>query len=97
MPRPRWRPLSDKEWAQLEHLFPKSDRPSGPDRRPVSDLACLDALIWMKQPGEPWKASPAKFACKQTVWRRQLRWKKEGVWRQLVVKVRAVVQLMPPE
>ena len=84
MPRHAWTPITDQEWVRLAAAIPEQPARRGRGRPPLSDRACLDALMWSQETGLPWKALPARLGVRQTVWRRRARWKREGTWTELV-------------
>lgn len=87
MTKPNWQPLSESEWVSIAPIFPdarKQGRPQNPDRD------CLNALIWSRHTGEPWKAIPQGLGSRQTVWRRKTRWRRSGLWGRIVRSVWAL-------
>ncbi|MCC7282982.1 MAG: transposase [Acetobacteraceae bacterium] len=88
-PRP-WRPLTDREWAELRVWLPHGD-PDMPHRgpgRPPRDLRrTVDAIFWVAASHGPWKALPPELGKPGTAHRTLARWARAGVLEPLLVKV----------
>jgi transposase len=83
-------PLSDSEWARVQHLFPVALTGRGRPRR--SDRDILDAILWIIQNGEKWHRIPANFPPSQTCYARFTAWKKSGVLTQALALLDIVAQ-----
>ena len=87
-PRP-WRPLTDREWAELRVWLPHGD-PDVPHHgrgRPPRDLRkTVDAIFWIAASHGPWKALPPELGKPGTAHRTLTRWARAGVLEPLLVK-----------
>lgn len=81
--RPRSCPtdLTGTQWAHLEPLLPAmmclteaGGRPELHYRRTV-----IDAIFYLVDNGIKWRAMPADFPCRKTVYGMCARWKEDGV------------------
>jgi transposase len=69
--------LSDKQWAKVEPLLPKSrsgGRPWADNRR------VLEGILWVLKTGARWRDLPKEYPSASTCWRRLRRWEEEGIW-----------------
>jgi putative transposase len=87
--------LTDAQWAVLEPALPAMlcDTPLGgrPERHWRRTM--LDAVFYVNDNGCKWRALPADFPPWQTVHGMFARWKKDGVWPDVVDLLRARVRV----
>ena len=72
--------LSDYEWAAIKPFLPS--KPRGVPR--VNDRRVLDGIFWVLRSGAPWRDLPASFGPHTTCYNRFVRWRRAGVWDQLM-------------
>ncbi|MGC2967722.1 IS5 family transposase [Paraburkholderia aspalathi] len=93
--------IDDELWALIEPLLPppKPRRKKYPGRRPVSDRAALNGILFVFKTGIRWCDLSIKlgFGSGPTCWRRLRDWQKAGVWDRLhellLAKLREAGQL----
>ena len=81
-----YRRLTDQEWEQIEIVFPEQTR--GQPRK-HSDRACLDALRYVLETGIQWSNLPSEFPPKSTVHDRLMCWKRQGLFRKILKRLRS--------
>lgn len=72
-------PLTDAQWARVEHLFDESRVPLKAGRPLANSRAVLNAIRWIQHSGERWIYLPAHFPPQQTCYIKFLAWKKSGL------------------
>ncbi|KAI3611828.1 Mobile element protein (plasmid) [Cupriavidus necator H850] len=79
--------IDDELWALIEPLLPppKPRREKYPGRRPVSNRAALNGILFVFKTGIRWCDMSTKlgFGSGSTCWRRLRDWHKVGVWKRL--------------
>ena len=82
--------LSDTEWARLEPLLPprKPGRPRHDDRR------MLNGILWKLATGVPWRDLPERYGKWKTCHDRLLRWRRKGVWEQVLQALQGEAEAM---
>lgn len=74
--------LSEEEWSRLEPLFPKNGHQG---RQWRDHCLMLEAVLWVLLSGASWRDLPEEeFGPWQTAYYRYARWRKEGLWQQIV-------------
>lgn len=82
--------LSDEEWAAIEPLLPRlGGKPREDDRRVIS------GILHKFREGLRWRALPAEYGPRTTLFNRFNRWSKRGIWQNLLSALAAREQ--PPE
>jgi transposase len=76
--------LSDHEWAAIRPMLPNKAR----GVRRVDDRRVLNGIFWVLRSGAPWRDLPISFGPYTTCYNRFVRWRRAGVWSQ-VMKVLA--------
>jgi transposase len=71
--------LNDAQWGVLEPLLP---RLGGKPR--VDDRRALSGILHRFREGLRWRAVPAEYGPRTTLFNRFNRWSKRGVWQQLM-------------
>jgi putative transposase of IS4/5 family DUF4096 len=78
----RWRDLSEDLWQRIQPVLPPQKPPRG---RPGDDQRQLLAgMLWAMAAGASWREVPARFAPWHTVYACYQRWRKAGIWEQIV-------------
>jgi putative transposase len=72
--------LDDRQWRKIE-AFLASRR--GPGRPPKDNRMFVEAVLWWRRTGVPWRDLPEEFGPWKTVFNRFDRWSKKGVWHDL--------------
>ncbi len=74
--------LSDEQWERIVPFLPPAKPPRG---RPSHDHRTLLAgMLWVVQTGTSWRALPEQFGPWQTVYSRYQRWRRAGIWQQVL-------------
>jgi transposase len=74
--------LSDKEWALLESLMPRSRKGARVDDRKI-----VSAVFYVLRTGIPWRNLPKHYGPYTTAYNRFNRWSRRGVWKKFFYKV----------
>jgi len=77
--------LRDAQWAKIESVL-ESHRGAG--RRGSNDRSFVEAVLWWRRTGVPWRDLPSEFGPWKTVFNRFDRWSKRGKWKQLFEALR---------
>lgn len=77
--------LTDFEWRVIEPLLPT--KPRGVPR--VDDRRTLNGIFWVLRSGAPWRDLPERYGPRTTCYNRFVRWRKAGVWNQLMDAITA--------
>jgi transposase len=72
--------LTDYEWAAIKPFLP--NKPRGVPR--VNDRRVLNGIFWVLRSGAPWRDLPENFGPYTTCYNRFVRWRRAGVWDQLM-------------
>lgn len=81
--------LSDEQWQQLAPLLPAQQPPTG---RPAKDhRTIINGILWVLRTGAPWRDLPERYGSWRTVASRFYRWRKEGLWGQILAEVQREV------
>lgn len=77
---------SEEEWSRLEPLFPENGHRG---RQWRDHRLMVEAVLWVLLNGASWRDLPEeKFGPWQTAYYRYARWRKEGLWQQIVAVLR---------
>ena len=80
--------LNDAQWQRVE-AFLASERSAG---RPAKDnRKFVEAVLWWRRTGVPWRDLPKEFGPWKTVFNRFDRWSKQGRWRRLLLALQTDV------
>ncbi len=71
------RALDDRQWNRLETLL-RAERRAG--RPAKDDRNFVEAVLWWRRTGVPWRDLPEEFGPWKTVFNRFDRWSKAGKW-----------------
>ncbi len=77
--------LDDRQWASVA-AFLESERRAG--RPPFDDRRFIEAVLWWRRTGVPWRDLPDAFGPWKTVFNRFDRWSKTGKWDRLLEAVK---------
>jgi len=80
MSTPRRYELTDFEWSIIQPLLP--NKPRGVPR--VDDRRVLNGIFWILRSGSPWADLPERYGPPTTIYNRFNRWRKAGVWDELM-------------
>jgi transposase len=72
--------LTDYEWAAIKPFLP--NKPRGVPR--VSDRRVLNGIFWVLRSGAPWRDLPDNFGPSTPLLQSFVRWRRAGVWGQLM-------------
>ncbi len=72
--------LTDYEWVAIKPFLP--NKPRGVPR--VNDRRVLNGIFWVLRSGAPWRDLPENFGPYTTCYNRFVRWRKAGVWDQIM-------------
>ena len=72
--------LSDYEWTAIKPMLPNKSR----GVRRVNDRRVLNGIFWVLRSGAPWRDLPATYGPRTTCYNRFVRWRKAGVWDQIM-------------
>ena len=72
--------LSDYEWAAIKPMLP--NKPRGVQR--VNDRRVLNGIFWVLRSGAPWRDLPETYGARTTCYNRFVRWRRAGVWDQIM-------------
>ena len=74
--------LTDARWERIAPLLPPQKPPTG---RPAHDhRTLLNGMLWVARSGAAWRDVPAHFGPWETVHSRYHRWRKAGIWPQIL-------------
>src|SRR5260370_391678 len=72
--------LSDKEWTAIKPMLPNEPR----GVRRVNDRRVLNGFFWVLRSGAPWRDLPETYGPRTTCYNRFVRWRRAGVWDQIM-------------
>jgi transposase len=72
--------LTDAEWTAIRPMLPNKAR--GVPR--VNDRRVLNGIFWVLRSGAPWRDLPDNFGPYTTCYNRFVRWRRAGVWAQIM-------------
>src|SRR5438552_2042392 len=77
--------LSDEQWRKVLQVL---DHQRGPGRPGKDDRGFVEAVLWWRRTGVPWRDLPSEFGPWKTVFNRFDRWSKKGRWTRLFERLR---------
>jgi len=80
--------LDDRQWARVSAFL---DAERGAGRPPFDDRRFVEAVLWWRRTGVPWRDLPDAFGPWKTVFNRFDRWSKTGKWGRLLEAVKTDV------
>ena len=72
--------LDDRQWTKIA-AFLESEQGAG--RPAKDDRNFIEAVLWWRRTGVPWRDLPDEFGPWKTVFNRFDRWSKKGKWRRM--------------
>jgi len=72
--------LDDRKWAKIALVLAEK---RGPGRRGNDNRKFVEAVLWWRRTGVPWRDLPIEFGPWKTVFNRFDRWSKKGTWTRL--------------
>jgi len=77
--------LNESQWRRLRSLLPAQKPPVG---RPSHDhRRIINGILWIVRTGAPWRDLPERYGAWATVSGRFYRWRKQGLWQQILQKL----------
>jgi hypothetical protein len=74
--------LTDERWERIARLLPPQQPLTG---RPNNDhRTILVGMLWVVRTGSSWRDLPEQFGPWETVHSRYQRWRKAGIWQQIL-------------
>ncbi len=74
--------LTHEEWLRLQPLLPPQKPRTG---RPALDhRRMINGMLWIARTGAPWRDLPERYGPVGTVSSRFYRWRKAGIWTQIL-------------
>ena len=87
--------LTEAQWARVSPLLPPQRAPTG---RPRNDhRTVLDGPLGVARTGSAWRDLPEQFGPWQTVYGRDLRWRKAGTWQRILAALDPGEDAEPPQ
>ena len=77
--------LSDPQWQKVHDVL-ESERVTGRPGR--DDRNFVEAVLWWRRTGVPWRDLPSDYGAWKTVFNRFDRWSKNGRWKRLFEALR---------
>jgi putative transposase len=77
--------LSDEQWQRVQVIL---DGERGAGRPGKDDRRFVEAVLWWRRTGVPWRDLPSEFGPWSTVFNRFDRWSKKGRWTRLFEAMR---------
>ena len=72
--------LSERPWTRIREALTAT---RGPGRPAQDDRRFIEAVLWWRRTGVPWRDLPQEFGPWKTVFNRFDRWSKSGRWSRL--------------
>ncbi len=72
--------LDERQWKKLEIALAAEKRRGRPGR---DDRNFMEAVLWWRRTGAPWRDLPSDFGPWKTVFNRFDRWARTGIWGRL--------------
>lgn len=82
--------LSDRQWDLLQYLLPERTwQPGGRGRPPSCDVRqVVNGILYLIKTGCQWRMIPPTFGHWSTIYGYFKRWRRDGVWAQVMEKLR---------
>ncbi|MFF8322972.1 transposase [Streptomyces bobili] len=81
------RDLTDKQWAALEPLLPKSTRAGRPPVWRRRQL--IDGIRFLVRTGVPWRDIPVEYGPWNRVYDLFHRWQRNGTWQRILTRLQS--------
>jgi putative transposase len=81
--------VSDAQWEVLQLVLPQPTwRPGGPGRKPTDLRRAINGIFYITKTGCQWRMLPTEFGPWETVYGYFRRWRRAGVWAQVMDTLR---------
>src|SRR6188474_1662166 len=80
--------LDDRKWGKIAAILAER---RGPGRRGNDNRKFVEAVLWWRRTGVPWRDLPDEFGPWKTVFNRFDRWSKKGNWHRLFAALKTDV------
>ena len=77
--------LDERQWQRIKAALGMRKRAGRPGR---DDRNFLEAVLWWRRTGAPWRDLPSDFGPWKTVFNRFDRWASKGIWQRLFETLR---------
>lgn len=77
--------LTNMQWEKIRRVL---DADRGAGRPAKNDRGFIEAVLWWRRTGVPWRDLPSEFGPWKTVFNRFDRWSKKGRWKRLFEQLR---------
>jgi transposase len=77
--------LDDRQWQKIAAVLSEKKRVGRPGR---DDRNFVEAVLWWRRTGVPWRDLPSEFGPWKTVFNRFDRWASRGIWQHLFEALR---------
>ena len=77
--------LSDAQYARIKEFLP--GKPSDRGVTAKDNRLFVDAILFVKKTGIPWRDTPERFGKWNSVYTRFNRWSKTGIWQRIVAEL----------
>jgi transposase len=81
-PSPRRHELTEEQWQRLQPRLPPQKSATG--RPNLDHRTTLNGILWILGTGAPWADFPERYGSYKTVSLRFYRWRKAGIWEQIL-------------
>ena len=89
---PRRHELTDEQWEKLESLLPLQKPRTG---RPNKDhRTVINGILWILKRGAQWEDLPQHYGPPKTVSSRLYRWRKAGIWDQVLAELQRMGDIL---
>ena len=82
--------LSNDQWQQLEPLLPPQKNWTGKPNLPHRPV--VNGILWINRTGAPWRDLPARYGKWETVASRFYRWRKAGIWTEVLQALQQIAE-----
>jgi putative transposase len=79
-------PLDDGQWAKIAAFL---ENEQGAGRPARDDRNFIEAVLWWRRTGVPWRDLPYEFGPWKTVFNRFDRWSKNGKWHRIFTALKS--------
>ena len=80
--------LTNEQWEQLEPALPPQKPNTG--RPNLDHRQVMNGILWVLRTGAPWRDIPERYGKWTTVYSRFQRWRKAGIWEQILAKLQTI-------
>ena len=82
--------LSNDQWQTLEPLLPPQKNWTGKPNLPHRPV--VNGILWINRTGAPWRDLPARYGKWETVASRFYRWRKAGIWDEVLQALQQIAE-----